>query len=195
MSNIEYRLVIKFFTWKGLNATEISKELDSVYKDDTASHRTIAKWLAQFREPKRGLEDSPRTSRPSTIATHQNIELVERIVTPDRQISVRRLAYELPIPTTTVYEMISNHLGMKKISTRRVPKLLTSIQHANRVDCCQELLEKSEVNSGNYFHRTVIGDEIWVYYYDLFSQQEAKLWKKPDEETPTRLLQLKRSSW
>ena len=84
---------------------------------------------------------------------------------------------------------------MKKISTRRVPKLLTSIQHVNRVDCCQELLEESEVNSGNYFHRTVIGDEILVYYYDPFSQQEAKLWKKPDEETLTRLHQLKKSSW
>ena len=165
MSNIEYRLVIKFFTRKGLNATEISKELDSVYKDDTASHCTIAKWLAQFREPKRGFEDSPRTGRPSTIAIHQNIKVVERIVTPVRQISVRRLAYELPIPTTTVYEIVSNHLGMKKISTRRVPKLLTSIQHANSVVCCQELLEESEVNSGNYFHRTVIGDEIWIYYW------------------------------
>ena len=48
----------------------------------------------------------------------------------DRQISVRRLAYELPIPTTTtttVYEIMSNHLGMKKVSTRWVPKLLTPI--------------------------------------------------------------------
>ena len=33
MSNIEHREVIKFFTRKGLNAIEISKELDNVYKD------------------------------------------------------------------------------------------------------------------------------------------------------------------
>ena len=31
------------------------------------------------------------------------------------------------------------------------------------------------------------GDEIWVYYYDPLSQQEIKIWKKPGEETPTRL--------
>ena len=41
---------------------------------------------------------------------------------------------------------------------RCIPKLLTPIQHANRVDCCQE----SEVNQYNYFHCIVTGDEIWV---------------------------------
>ena len=58
----------------------------------------------------------------------------------DLQISVCHLAYGLAIPITTVFKIISNHLGMKKVSTRWVPKLLTSIQRANRVDCCQEFL-------------------------------------------------------
>ena len=57
----------------------------------------------------------------------------------------RRVAYELAIPTTTVYEIISNYLSMKKISTRWVPKLLAFIQHANHVDCCQELLQECKM--------------------------------------------------
>ena len=146
MSNIEYRSVIKFFIWKGLNATEISKELDSVYKNDAPSYRTVAKWVAEFKDSKRGFEDSPQTGHPSTITIHQNIEAVQRIVMRDRQISVGPLAYELAIPTTTVYEIMSNHLSMKKISTMWVPKFLTPIQHSNRVNCCQELLQESEVN-------------------------------------------------
>ena len=68
---------------------------------------------------------------------------------------------------------MSNNLGMK-VSTIWVPKVLTPIQRANRVNCYQELLQESEVNSDNYFHRIVIGDETWVHYYDLFSQQEAR---------------------
>ena len=105
----------------------------------------------------------------------------------DRQITARSLAYELSIPTTTVYEIISNHLGMKKVSTRLIPNLLTSIQHTSHVDCCQKLLQEREVNPNNYFHRIVTGDEACLYYYDLLSQQAAKFWKKTDEETPTRL--------
>ena len=53
-----------------------------------------------------------------TITTYQNIEVVELMVMSDWQISVHRLAYEFPIPITTVYEIMSNHLDTKKISTR-----------------------------------------------------------------------------
>jgi transposase len=84
MSNIEHRAVIKFFTRKGLNATEISKELDNVYKDSAPSYHTVAKWVAEFKDPERGFEDSPRTGRPSTVTTTENIEAVERIVMRDR---------------------------------------------------------------------------------------------------------------
>ena len=117
MLNIEYRSVIKFFTWKGPNAAEISKELDSIYKDDAQSNRTIVKWLAEFQSLERVFEDSLRTDLPSIITIDENIEAVERIVMGDRQISVHRVAYELAIPTTTVYEIMNNHFGMKKVST------------------------------------------------------------------------------
>ncbi len=82
-----------------------------------------------------------------------------------------------------------NQLGMKKVSTRWVPKLLTPIQRTNRVDCCQELLQESEESPTNFYDRIVTGDKTWVYYYDPLSQQEAKVWKRSDEETPTRLRQ------
>ena len=123
MSNIEYPSVIKFFTRKDLNTTEISKKLDNVYKDDAPSYRTVVKWITEFKESTRAFEDSPRTDRLSTITIDQNIEVIERIVMCDRQVSVRHLVYKLTTPTTTttVYDIMSNHLGMKKVSTRSVP--------------------------------------------------------------------------
>ena len=83
LSNIEHLAVINFFTRKGLNAIKISKELDNVYKDSAPSYRTVAKWLAEFKDPERAFEDAPRMGRPSTITTDQNIEAVERIVMRD----------------------------------------------------------------------------------------------------------------
>ena len=75
--------------------------------------------------------------RPSTITTDDNIEAVARIGMRDRQISICCVAYELPIPTTTtVYVIMSNHLDMKKLSTRWVLKLLIPIQ-------CSESVVKS----------------------------------------------------
>ena len=123
MSDIEHRAVIKFFIKKGLNAIEISKELDNVYKDSVPSYRTVTKWVAEFKDPKRGFEGAPRMGRPSTITADENIEAVQRIIMRDRQISIRRLAEGLAI----IHEIMNNRMGMKKICTRWVPKLLTLI--------------------------------------------------------------------
>ena len=103
----------------------------------------------------------------------------------DRQISIRRLAEELAI----IHAIMNNHRGMKKICTRWVPKFLTPIQRANRVDCCQELLQQSEVNPDNFFHSIVTDDESWIHHYDPLSQLETKVWKWLGEQTPTRLRQ------
>ena len=107
----------------------------------------------------------------------------------DRQISIRRLAEELTIPKTTIHKIMNNHMGMKKVCTRWIPKLFTPIQRANRVDCCQELLQQREVNPVKFLDSIVTGDESWIHHYDPLSQLEAKVWKKLGEQTPTRLRQ------
>ena len=175
MSNIEHRAVIKLCTRKGLNAIEIRKELDNVYKDSAPSYHTVAKWVDEFTDPERSFEDAPRMGRPSTITTDKNIEAIERIVTRHRQVSVRRVAYELAIPKTIIHEIMDNQLGIKKVCTRWILKLLTPIQRANCVDCGQELLQQSEVNLDNFFDFIVTGDESWIRHYDPSSQLKAKV--------------------
>ena len=59
-------------------------------------------------------------ARSSTITIDRNIQAVEQIGIRDRQNSICRLPYELSIPTTTVDEIISNHLDMREVSIRWV---------------------------------------------------------------------------
>ena len=120
MSNIEHRPVIKFFTRKRFNAFEISKDLNNVYNDSTALYCTVTNWLAEFNNPEHGFEDAPRMSRPSTITTQENIEQVQRIGMDGRQISIRRLAEELPI----IHEIMKNHMGVKKVCTQWVNEIV-----------------------------------------------------------------------
>ena len=84
---------------------------------------------------------------------------------------------------------MNSHMGMKKVCTRWVPKLFTPIQRANRVDCCQKLLQQSEVNPIEFFDCIVTGDEFLIHHYDNFSQLEAMVWKRLGEQTSTRLRQ------
>ena len=188
ISNIEHRTVVKFSTWKGLNNTRISKELDNIYKDSAPSYCIVAKWVVEFKDSERAFEDAPRMSLPSTITSDENIETVERIVIRDRQTSIRRLAEELPI----IDEIMSNHMGMKKVCTRWRPKLLTPIQCASRVDWCQELLQESEVNPAKFFDCIVTGDESWIHHYDSLSHLEARVWKRSGEQNSANKDQLER---
>ena len=75
---------------------------------------------------------------------------------------------------------------MRKVYTKWVPKLLTPLQHANRVECCEELLQESEEDPIGFLGRIVTGDETWIQHYDPLSQLEAKVWKKSGERTPSR---------
>ena len=152
----------------------------TIFKRITPSYCTIAKWMAEFKNPEHAFEDARRMGCPSTITANENIEAVERIVMSDRQVSVRRVAYELGILKITIHEIMDNQLDMKKVCTRWVPKLLTPIQRANRVDCCQECLQQNEVNTANLFDSIVTGDESWILYYDSLSQLEAKVWKRSE---------------
>ena len=52
-------------------------------------------------------------------------------------------------------------------------------------------MQESASDPDNYFHRIVIGDGISTYYYDLLSEQEAKVWQKTGEGTTTRFRRTK----
>ena len=91
----------------------------------------------------------------------------------------------MSIPKISVFETISAYLGMKKVCTRWVPELLTSLQCVNRIDCCEELLENWNQDSTGFFGRIVTRDETWIHHYDSLNQQEAKIWKKSGEKTST----------
>ena len=103
----------------------------------------------------------------------------------DQQISVRCVVDESDISKTSLYEIMSDDLRMKKVCTRWVLKLLTSLQRANRIDCCEELKNCNQ-NPTELISRIVTGNETWTHHDDPLSQQEAKTWKKLGEKTPTR---------
>ena len=170
MLNIEHRTVIKFSIWKRLYTTKISEKLDNVYKDSGPSYRTVAKWVTEFKDLERDFEDAPRIDHPSTITADENIEAVERIVMRDQQISIRRLAGELAI----IHEIMNNHMGTKKVCTRWAPKLFTPIQRANRMDCCQELLQQSKVNLAKFSDCIITGDESWIHHYDPLASWKSR---------------------
>ena len=47
-------------------------------------------------------------------------------------------------------------------------------------------MENCNQDSTEFWGRIVLRGETWIHHYDPLSQQEAKIWMKPGEKTPTR---------
>ena len=166
--------------------------MTNAYGHSAPSYCTDAKWVAEFKDLTGAYRDAPRSSRLSTALTDESIRAVEEVVMWDRQISVRSIADELGISKTSLYKIMNDYLGMKKVCTRWAPKLLTSLQRANQVDCCEELLENCNQDATRFVGSIVTGDETWIHHYDPLSNKKQRPGRnlakrhQPDHESHDR---------
>ncbi|UYV72817.1 hypothetical protein LAZ67_10000876 [Cordylochernes scorpioides] len=88
------------------------------------------KWVAAFKLGRINTEDEHGPGRPVKSVTQENIDKIHYLVMLDRRMTVRQIEETLGIPKTTVDRIMREHLGLRKLSARWVPKLLTPDQKA-----------------------------------------------------------------
>ena len=82
----------------------------------------------------------------------------------DCRLSVRMIAEEMGLNKNAVHRILTEHLHMRKICAKLVPKNLSE-QKTNRLKICQDLLGRLEIEP-NFLHKVITGDESWVIDYD-----------------------------
>jgi len=102
----------------------------------------VFKWFKAFSEGCESIKDEPCSGRPSTSKTDNNVETVGALVRSDRRLTVRMIASELNFNHTTVHQILTEELALKKLCAKFVPKNLTIEQKDNRKDMCLHLLEQ-----------------------------------------------------
>jgi len=176
MSKVEYRTVIKFLSKEGLAPAAIKQCLDGVYGEASPSYSTVKEWAKQFRLGRESIKDEPME-----VVTEENIRRVKEELLSDRRLKLKEITVRLEIPKTTAIRIIHEHLHMKKVSARWVPRLLSSIQKEHHLTCCQKILELCHGNQKQVLESAVTGDETMVLYYDPLSKRESMEWRKPGE--------------
>ncbi|GBP43562.1 Mariner Mos1 transposase [Eumeta japonica] len=121
LSNIEHRAVIKYFVKKGKTPKEIFEDMVSVLQESAPSYTMVKKWARLFQQGRESCEDDPRPGRPVTIAE------------------------EFQISKEQVGEIIHEHMNMRKISARWVPKMLTPFDKQRRLQTSKDFLEHEAV--------------------------------------------------
>jgi hypothetical protein len=81
------------------------------------------------------------------------------------RIKTGELSDELGLSVGLVQSILTKDLGMKCISLKFVPKLLTVEQKEIRLAVARDLLQCAGQDA-NYLKTLITGDESWVYGYD-----------------------------
>ena len=143
MDKLEHRAVIKFLTKRGLKYHAIYDEMREVYKDDCPSLSSIKTWYMQFRLGRNNIEDDPRSGRPLTSHTSENIILIAKMINEYPRIKIREFRETLKISTENMYNILHEDLGLSKLCARYIPRNLSLFDKARRVDISRELLERA----------------------------------------------------
>ncbi|GBM87912.1 Putative uncharacterized protein FLJ37770 [Araneus ventricosus] len=94
---MEQRVNIEFCFKLGKTATETHEMLVKVYSVDAVSKKWVFQWFKRFRDGKEDVKDEPRSGRPPTSTTPDNIDRVRRMLADDRRLSLRMITEELTI--------------------------------------------------------------------------------------------------
>lgn len=186
MDKIEYRIVIKYFVSKGLTATKIKNVLDFTLEDSAPSFSTVKKWAAEFKRGRSSIFDDKRSGRPKTATTEEIIKKIHNVVLNDRRLKLRELAAIAKISEERAYNILAEHLHLKKFLTQWVPRSLTIDQKRIRMNVSRECLDMFKHNSTNFLRRFITFDEILIYLYTPETKQSRQR-LKGSESAPKKV--------
>src|SRR5678816_4502 len=132
--NIEQRYAIKFCVKRSKSANETFAFLGEAYGDATLSRTMVFKWHKAFKEGRKNVNDDPRCGRSILSTNDENMEVVIALMERDLRLSVRVIAKENGLDKNAVHRILTNHLHMRKLCAKLVPKDLSVNQKANRVN-------------------------------------------------------------
>ena len=145
---------------------------------ESAVHYGIVKtWFRTFKCGKTSCEDEHDGGPPRTVTTPENIKKVHEIVQQDLRITISDIVEETGFSYHSVHNILEKELGMKKLTARRVPRMLTLAQKRQGTVLCEQHLTNFRANKKLFIERYVTMDETWVHHYDHETKIQSMQWK------------------
>jgi len=159
--NLEQPINTKFCVKIGKSASETLALLTVAYGEYAMKKSSVFEWHRRFKGGQEDVQDDPRSGQPKTQRTDANVNRVQTFVCSDQRLGVRVIAEELNMKRETVQQIVKEDLGMRKISAKMVPRILTHDQKQRRLHISSDLLHNAEM-----FDRVITDDEMWCFQYD-----------------------------
>ena len=121
-----------------------------VLRDSAPSKTTIFRRYAEFNRGCTDTEDAGRSGRPNEVVTPETIKKVHQIVFENHKLKLREISDTLKISYGSVYAILYEHLSIRKLLSKWVPRLLTVDQKRERVVDSERCLELFRQNKPNF---------------------------------------------
>ena len=95
----------------------------------------------------------------------KNIKKVHKIVLGDHKWKLHEIADTLKISEDSVFTILHEYLGLRKLFSKWVPRFLTPDQKQQRVGDSERCLELFKRGKKDFLRRCVIMDETWIHHY------------------------------
>ena len=92
LDKIELRVVIKYQFLKGKSPKEIHQDMQETLGSDAVSYSLVKKWVSRFKMGQNDIQDDPRSGRPISTTTPENVEAIHEMILQNRRISSKDIA-------------------------------------------------------------------------------------------------------
>jgi len=123
----------------------------------------VRKWCRKFSGCRVSVTDEQRSGRPSTSA--DLIPAVEETVHVNRQVLLKELEEHFNLSHGTIWDIVHEGLGYRKVCSRWVPLQLTEDHKKNRVGASLTRLLHFNDHGEDFLEQIITGDETWVHQY------------------------------
>ena len=160
----EQRVVIKFYRLLGKSFSDIREDLHTVYGDSCISKSAISRWTNRFKEVRDTTKSDKRKGRPVTVSNERKVAEIQEYILV-RRVTVENVAEHFGISYGTAKDIMSNKLGMRRVSARWMPRLLLPEQIWVRVKMYNEYCRQYNDEGVIFLNRVVTGDETWIHFF------------------------------
>ncbi len=176
---LEQRVAIKTCIWAGDSFKETFRRLTASWGDHTLSVTQVREWFKKFTaNPDLPTKDGKHTGQPVSATTQDASVSIQTKLAEDCRHTVRELAAETGISSTTAFRVMTKQLKLKKIAPKFMPKVLTPEQLRMHQTIAQSNLDKINRDPG-VLSRIIATDESWVFTFDPRTKQADMEWLAP----------------
>ncbi|CAF1278719.1 unnamed protein product [Rotaria sp. Silwood1] len=144
----------------------------------------VKNWAKRFREGREDVSDDPRSGRPISILTVENIECVRQVIEDDPHSTYEDVIVKTDLSRGTIEPIIHDNLKMRKVVSRWVAHQLTDEQKQKRLQIYRQNLEKFR-NGTWQLCDIITGDETWIYHRQIGRKSSNSTWVGENEPPRT----------